>query len=200
MEYNNLNSFQLDALKEVSNIGAGNSATALSVLLDTKIDMTIPNLNLIEFSNLLNNYKENTVVAVLVKVLDDIEGSVLYIFEEKIALKIISKLTLKEEYTLDEMGKSVIGEIGNIIASSFMNAIAEFTKLKAIASVPAVVNDMLSAILSSAFLETGQYEDYVLDIETLFKGEGEYDYIQGHFYFVPAPGSLEKILEALGMK
>lgn len=200
MEYNNLNSFQLDALKEVSNIGAGNSATALSVLLDTKIDMTIPNLNLIEFNKLLMNYKENTVVAVLVKVLDDIEGSVLYIFEEEVALKIISKLTLKEEHILDGMGKSVIGEIGNIIASSFMNAIADFTKLKATASVPAVVNDMLSAILSSAFLETGQYEDYVLDIETLFKGEGENDDIQGHFYFVPAPGSLEKVLEALGMK
>lgn len=200
MEYNNLTSFQLDALKEVSNIGAGNSATSLSILLGTKIDMAIPNLNLIEFSELFNDYKENTVVAVIVKVLEDIEGSVLYVFDEEVALNVISKLTFKNESMLSELGESVIGEIGNIIASAFMNAIADFTNLKATASVPAVANDMLNAILSSAFVETGQYEDYVLDIETLFKGEGEDNKIEGHFYFVPAPGSLEKILEALGIK
>lgn len=198
MEYNNLTSFQLDALKEVANIGAGNSATALSILLGTKIDMAIPNLNLIEFNTLLDSYKENIVVAILVKVLDEIEGSVLYIFEEEVALNIISKLTYQNEKSINEMGESVLKEIGNIVASSFMNSIADFTKLKATASVPAIANDMLSAILSSAFVETGQYEEYILDIETLFKGDGENN-IEGHFYFVPAPGSLEKILESLGI-
>ena len=199
MEYKNLTSFQLDALREVSNIGAGNSATALSMLLGTKIDMSVPNMNIIEFDELFNNYKENEVVAVLVKVLDDIPGSVLYIFEEDVALNMISKMTYKDEETFTEMGISVIGEIGNIISSSFMNAIANFTGLKATASVPAVANDMLSAILISTFVETGQYEEYVLDIETLFMGEG-YNKIEGHFYFVPAPGSLEKILESLGIR
>lgn len=199
MEYKNLTSFQLDALREVSNIGAGNSATALSMLLGTKIDMSVPNMNIIEFDELFNNYKENEVVAVLVKVLDDIPGSVLYIFEEDVALNMISKMTYKDEKTFTEMGISVIGEIGNIISSSFMNAIANFTGLKATASVPAVANDMLSAILISTFVETGQHEEYVLDIETLFIGEGD-NKIEGHFYFVPAPGSLEKILESLGIR
>ncbi|VYU42228.1 CheY-P-specific phosphatase CheC [Clostridium tertium] len=198
MEYKNLTSLQLDALKEVSNIGAGNSATSLSVLLGTKIDMTVPNLNLIAFDELFNSYKENAVVAVLVKVLDDIEGSILYVFEEETALNIISKMTLNNEKTLSEMGQSVIGEIGNIISSSFMNAISGFTGLKATASVPAIANDMLSAILISAFIETGQYQDYVLDIEILFMGEAE-DKLEGHFYFLPSPESLEKILESLGI-
>ena len=199
MDYKNLNSFQLDALKEVSNIGAGNAATSLSILLGTKIDMSVPNINLIAFDELFDSYKENEVVAVLVKVLDDIVGSVLYIFEEKVALNIISKMTLVKEENLNEMGFSVIGEMGNIIASSFMNSIADFTGLKATASVPAVVNDMISAILVSTFVETGQYQEYVLDIETLFVGEEENN-IEGHFYFVPSPGSLEKILESLGIK
>ncbi|MCF0147947.1 MAG: chemotaxis protein CheC [Clostridium sp.] len=199
MDYQNLSSFQLDALKEVSNIGAGNAATSLSILLGTKIDMSVPNMNLIAFDELFNSYKENEVVAVLVKILDDIAGSVLYIFDEKVALNIISKMTLVQEDTLSEMGFSVIGEIGNIISSSFMNSIADFTGLKVTASVPAVVNDMISAILVSTFVETGQYQEYVLDIETLFMGEEENN-IQGHFYFVPSPGSLEKILESLGIK
>ncbi|WP_066892445.1 chemotaxis protein CheC [Clostridium nigeriense] len=199
MEYKNLTSFQLDALREVSNIGAGNAATSLSVLLGTKIDMSVPNMNLIAFDELFNSYKENEVVAVLVKVLDDIEGSILYVFDSTVALNIISKMTLTKEDKLTEMGISVIGEIGNIISSSFMNAIADFTGLKATASVPAVVNDMISAILVSTFMETGQYQDYVLDIETLFMGEEENN-TEGHLYFVPAPGSLEKILESLGIK
>lgn len=198
MNYNNLSSFQLDALKEVANIGAGNSATALSILLQTKIDMAIPNLNLIEFNTVLDNYKENVVVAILVKILGDIQGSTLYIFEEEIALNMISKLTYQNEQFISEMGESVLKEIGNIVASSFMNSIADFTKLKITASVPAIANDMLSAILSSTFIESGQFEDYILDIETLFKGDGE-NSIEGHFYFVPAPGSLEKILESIGI-
>ena len=198
MEYKNLTSFQLDALREVTNIGAGNSATSLSVLLGTKIDMSVPNVNIIEFEELLNSYKENEVVAVLVKVFDDIPGSILYVFEKDIALKMISKMISKDEAALSEMGVSVISEIGNIIASSFMNSIANFTNLKATVSVPAVANDMLSAILVTTFVETGQYQEYVLDIETLFIGYGE-DKLEGHFYFVPAPGSLEKILEALGI-
>ncbi|MBU5454625.1 chemotaxis protein CheC [Caproiciproducens sp. MSJ-32] len=199
MEYKNLTSFQLDALKEVTNIGAGNSATSLSMLLGTKIDMSVPSVNLIEFEELLNSNKENEVVAVLVKVFDDIPGSILYVFEKDIALKMISKMISKDEAALTEMGISVISEIGNIIASSFMNSIVAFTNLKATVSVPAVANDMLSAILVTTFVETGQYQEYVLDIETLFIGSGE-DKLEGHFYFVPAPGSLEKILEALGIK
>ncbi len=199
MEYKNLTTFQLDALREVSNIGAGNSATALSMLLGTKIDMSVPSTNLIEFDELFNSYKENEVVAVLVKVLDDIPGSILYVFEKDVALNMISKMISNNEETLTEMGISVIGEIGNIISSSFMNAIANFTGLKATASVPAVANDMLSAILVSTFVETGQHQEYVLDIETLFIGEGSHK-IEGHFYFVPAPGSLEKILESLGIR
>lgn len=199
MEYKNLTSFQLDALREVSNIGAGNAATSLSVLLGTKIDMSVPNMNLIAFDELFNSYKENEVVAVLVKVLDDIEGSILYIVDSTVAFNIISKMTLNTEDNLTEMGISVIGEIGNIISSSFMNAIAEFTGLKVTASVPVVVNDMISAILVSTFMEAGQCQDYVLDIETLFMGENENN-TEGHFYFVPAPGSLEKILESLGIK
>ncbi len=198
MEYKNLTSFQLDALREVTNIGAGNSATSLSMLLGTKIDMSVPNVNIIEFEELLNSYKENEVVAVLVKVFDDIPGSILYVFEKDIALKMISKMISKDEAALTEMGVSAISEIGNIIASSFMNSIANFTNLKATVSVPAVANDMLSAILVTTFVETGQYQEYVLDIETLFIGYGE-DKLEGHFYFVPAPGSLEKILEALGI-
>lgn len=199
MEYKSLTPFQLDALQEVSNIGAGNSATSLSILLGTKIDMSVPNVNIIKFDDLFNSYQEKEVVAILVRVLDDIPGSILYVFEEKTALNMISKLISSEESSITDMGISVVSEIGNIIASSFMNSISSFTNLRATASVPAVANDMLSAILVSTFIESGQYQEFILDIETLFMGTGENE-IEGHFYFIPAPGSLEKVLESLGIR
>ena len=62
MNYQSLNPLQLDALKEVSNIGAGNAATSLSILLGTKIDMSVPNMNLIAFDELFNSYKENYIL------------------------------------------------------------------------------------------------------------------------------------------
>ena len=63
-----------------------------------------------------------------------------------------------------------------------MNSISNFTNLRATASVPAVTNDMLGAILVSTFIESGQYQEFILDIETLFIGTGENE-IEGHFYF-----------------
>lgn len=197
MNYKELTKIQLDALKEISNIGAGNSATSLSILLGSKIDMSVPNVNIIAFEDLFDQHKENEVVAVLVKGLDDIEGSLLYVFETEIALNIISSLCGYKNQ-IDDMGISVIGEVGNIIASSFMNAISDFINIRATVSVPAVANDMLSAVLVSTFIEAGQYDEYALDIETLYTGENNSN-IQGNLYYIPAPGSLEKILKSIGI-
>lgn len=198
MDYTNLNSLQLDALKEVANIGAGNSATALSILFSQKVDMAVPSVDIIKFEELLDNYGEDEVIAVLVKVLGEIAGSVLYIFEKDVAFNIIEKLTGSNEKRLNEMGRSVISEIGNIISSSFMNAISEFIKVEAIVSVPAIANDMISAVLISTFIEAVQYEEDILEIQTNFIGD-ESSNITGHFYYIPSPGALEKILKSLGI-
>jgi chemotaxis protein CheC len=66
-----------------------------------------------------------------------------------------------------------------------------------IPSVPAVAYDMLGAILSTTFIESGQFDEYVLDIETQFLQDNSK--ISGHFYYIPMPGSLEIILNSLGV-
>ncbi|WP_127836347.1 chemotaxis protein CheC [Clostridium prolinivorans] len=199
MEYINFNSMQLDALKEVGNIGAGNAATALSQLLNKKIDMTVPAVNIVSFNDIFSRIGgEEIVIGIIVRVLGDTPGNILFIFEKEAALNLIEILIGKREEQISEMGNSVLCEIGNIISSSFMNAIGKFTNLLIIPSVPAVTYDMLGAILSTTFIESGQFDDYVLDIETMFLELGSK--ISGHFYYIPMPGSLNKILEALGVK
>ncbi|WP_251860542.1 chemotaxis protein CheC [Clostridium sp. Marseille-Q2269] len=198
MDYNSMTPLQLDALKEVSNIGTGNAATALSQLLGRKIDMNVPDINIVPFEEVMSEIgDEKVAVGVLVRVLGDTPGNILFVFEKSTALDLVHRLTGMQEEELSEMGNSVMCEIGNIISASYMNAISKFTNLTITPSVPAISYDMLGAILSTTFIEAGQYNEHVLDIETVFKEDGSE--ISGHFYYIPMPGSLEKILNTLGV-
>ena len=198
MDYKNLTEIQLDALREVGNIGAGNAATALSQLISKKVDMTVPAVNVISFNEIFDKIGgEELVIGVVVRVLGDAPGNILFIFQEKIALELIEQLTGSKESSISDMGSSVLAEVGNIISSTYMNAISKLTGLLITPSVPATTSDMLGAILSTTFIESGQFDDYVLDIETMFLQNNET--VSGNFYYIPMPGSLEKILNSLGI-
>lgn len=198
MEYSKLNSLELDALREVSNIGAGNAATALSMLLGKKIDMTVPAVNIVKLEDIVEINGEDEVAGTVVRVLGDIAGNILLVFDSDTAMNIIGKLFGVRESPDSEMGKSVLCEIANIISASYMNSIAQLTNLAIAPSVPAVAYDMLGAILTTTFLESNQYDEYILDIETIFIDDTE-ENIGGHFYYIPMPGSLEKILKSIGI-
>ncbi|GAA0115835.1 chemotaxis protein CheC [Clostridium senegalense] len=197
MEYTKLTDLQLDALREVGNIGIGNSATALSNLLNKKVDITFPKVNLIPYEEIFENDAEDLAYAVVIRVLGDAPGNMLFIIDENSLLDIISSLCGQCGNEVNEMGLSVLAEVGNIISSTYINAIASLTNLNLTLSVPAVASDMIGAILSTTFMEAGQYGESVLDIETEFIQENET--LNGHFYYIPMPGSLEKILKSLGI-
>lgn len=198
MEFSELNGVQLDALKEVSNIGAGNAATALSMLLGKKIDMTVPAVNVVRLEDVVAEDGESEVAGTVVRVLGDIAGNILLVFLSETAGNIIAKLVGSNQAPDSEMGNSVLCEIANIISASYMNSIAQLTGLAIAPSVPAVAYDMLGAILTTTFIESNQYDEYILDIETVFLDETE-ENIGGHFYYIPMPGSLEKILKSIGI-
>ena len=191
-------SMQIDAIKEVSNIGAGNGATALSVMVGKKIDMTVPRVNVIKLNDLINEAGETESVAIEVQVLGDIRGNILIIFSKEGALNMASMLTKRKAAEIYEYEKSALCAIGNIISASYMNAISSFTGIKVSPSVPAIADDMMGAIFSEAFLQAGQIDEDILDIETIFKDELNHN-LGAHFYYVPEPGSLERILKSLGV-
>lgn len=198
MEYSNLSALQLDALKEVSNIGAGNAATALSMMLGKKVDMTVPSVNVVRLEEIVEENGECEVAGTVVRVLGDIAGNTLLVFKNTTAENIIEKLVGSKQSPESEMGSSVLCEIANIISASYMNSIAQLTNLVILPSVPATSYDMLGAILTTTFIESNQYDEYILDIETVFLDDTE-ENIGGHFYYIPMPGSLEKILKSIGI-
>ena len=92
MEYSNLSALQLDALKEVSNIGAGNAATALSMMIGKKVDMTVPAVNVVKLDDIVQENGETEVAGTVVRVLGDIAGNILLVFEKPTAENVIEKI------------------------------------------------------------------------------------------------------------
>lgn len=196
-----LKAIQIDALKELGNIGAGNAATALSQILNKKVDMSVPKVTVYpisEIPNLLGG-AENLVVGVIFRMFGDLQGSIMFLLEEKNAEKLIELIMgEKPESVVDEMSMSAIMEVGNIISSSYLNSLSTFSKLTIIPSTPAYAYDMAGAILGTVLFEVSEISDQVLLIETEFLGGGEA--INGNFFVLPDLPSLGMLLKAIGVE
>jgi len=199
----NLSEDQLDALREIGNVGAGNSATALSQIISRKIDMSVPKVAIMPLGDVPDvvGGPDAMVVGVFLRVYGLAPGSVLFLLPRDSAFYLIDMLMGKERGStknLDFMDESALMEIGNILAGSYLNALSHFTKLTLLPSIPALALDMAGAILSVVLVQLGQMGDHALVIETEFLSED--DGIRGHFFLIPDPGSLNTILTAVGVK
>lgn len=198
-----LSSAQLDALREIGNVGAGNSATALSQIINRKIDMTVPEIAIMPLGDVPDvvGGPDVMVVGVFLRVYGLAPGSVMFLLPYESAFYLIDMLMGKERgstQNLDAMDESALMEIGNILAGAYLNALSHFTNLTLLPSIPALAMDMAGAILSVVLIQLGQMGDHALVIETEFLSED--DGIKGHFFLIPDPGSLSTILSAVGVK
>ena len=198
-----LSAVQLDALREIGNVGAGNSATALSQIINRKIDMNVPEVSIVPLGDVpdLVGGPDAMVVGVFLRVYGEAPGNILFLLPRDSAFYLVDTLMGKshgDTHGLDFMDESALMEIGNILAGAYLNALFNFTKLSLLPSIPALAVDMAGAILSVVLVQLGQMGDHALVIETEFLAEG--DDIKGHFFLVPDPGSLETILSAVGVE
>ncbi len=190
-----------DVLKELGNIGAGNAMTALSQMLQCKVDMKVPQVRLLEFSEVgdMMGGEEQIMVGVFLGVDGDITGSMMFMVEEESARHLIQKITmgmLPPGSEFEEMGLSAMKEIGNIITGAYLNSLSTLTNLKIVPTPPALTVDMAGAILSVPAIQFGIFGDNILLIQSQFYDEIELD---GYFILIPDLESYAKILEALGI-
>lgn len=193
--------FQLDALREIGNIGSGHAATALSTLLQRRIDMSVPEVWAISFEEVaaVIGQLDSPQAVIYVKVEGDAPGKAVFFFPVKSAETVVQALFgSQESFNLyeDEMAQSALKEVGNIMVSSFLIALTQFSGVLLQPSVPALAVDMAGAILDAILLEDGSLEDKVLFIDTQLSGLPQ---IEGQFIFLPNEGSLKKLLGALGI-
>ena len=190
-----------DVLKEIGNIGAGNAMTALSQMLQCKVDMKVPQVRLLEFSEVgdMIGGEEQIMVGVLLGVEGDITGSMMFMVQEDSARHLIQKITmgmLPEGTEFEEMGLSAMREVGNIITGAYLNSLSTLTNLKIYPTPPALTVDMAGANPSVSPLQFGILRDKILMIQSQFYDEIELD---GYFILIPDLESYAKILTSLGL-
>ena len=190
-----------DVLKELGNIGAGNAMTALSQMLQCKVDMKVPQVRLLDFSEVgkMIGGEEQIMVAVLLGVEGDITGSMMFMVEEESARHLIQKITMgmmPAGSEFEEMGLSAMQEAGNIITGAYLNSLSTLTNLKIYPTPPALTVDMAGAIFSVPAIQFGIFGDKILMIQSQFYDEIELD---GYFILIPDLESYAKILTALGL-
>ena len=201
IQLDSLDDTQFDVLKELGNIGAGNATTALACMLNEKIDRSVPIVTLVPFSRMAEVFgSEETILAgILLGLEGDVQGMMMFLLHEESAHRLVNILIGKPTDNNDpftEMEMSALNEIGNIIAGSYLSAMASITGLTITASVPYSAIDMAGALLSTPATEYGKIGDKVLLIQTQF---GENDLINGYFLMMPELESYDKILSSLGL-
>ncbi len=189
-----------DVLKELGNIGAGNATTALSQMMQCKVDMSVPQVKLMEFKELgqLMGGEEIIMAGIYLAIEGDVAGSIMFLLEKQAARHLVNKLmgTSVEGEEFSEMEFSALKEVGNIITAAYLNSLASLTNLALHPSVPDLTVDMAGAILSVPAIEFGALGDKMLLIQTQFFDDMVLD---GYFILVPNLDSYGKILSALGL-
>lgn len=201
MDVDNLNTVMLDVLGEIGNIGSGNAVTALASMLSKRVDMSVPQVRMLEFKDAaaILGGEENLVVGIYLDLHDDIEGNIMFILDLISAINLTDMLLNRQsnDKKLDDMALSALSEVGNILASSYVNSLSALTDLKISVSVPSLAIDMAGAILSVPAIQFGKIADQILFIETVFE-EGN-SYVKGNLFLLPDMVSFEKILLKLGV-
>ncbi len=201
LDLNNVDDMYFDVLKELGNIGAGNAASSLATMLQTKVDMKVPRVELLDFSELgeAMGGEEQIMAGIYLLVQGDITGSIMFLLEERSAHTLVSKLmgTPPGDHAgFDEMESSALKEIGNIITGAYLNSLSAITNLTITESIPSLAVDMAGAILSVPAIEFGMVGDKMLLIQTSFTDDEE---LNGYFILVPDLPSYSKLLQALGV-
>lgn len=203
-----LNSTHIDILKEVGNIGAGHAATALSRLLDKKVDMKVPSVQVVSFNEVMDllGGSENVVASVFLRVEGDAPGSMFFILSLEQASRFIQYLTKDPTFSMEsppysEIAISALQELGNILTGSYLSSFSDFTKLNLYPSVPAISVDMIGAIISFGLIELSTVSDYAIVIDTALIEEDQpiSESVKGHFFYLPDPDSFSIIFNALGV-
>ena len=203
MDYlENMDGIVIDVLREVGNIGAGNAATALAKMISRKVDMNVPKVNVLDFTDVpdILGGPEEEVVGILFKLEGDLEGTIMFLLNINSAKSLID-LLMPGMWSgdLDDMSMSALKEIGNILAGSYISSLSTLSNLNIHISVPSLSLDMAGAILSVPAIHFGLVSDKILIVENEFIEMIENKSVNGYFFLIPDIDSYDILLRSLGI-
>ena len=176
--YSDLNSLELDTLKEIGSIGTGNAATALSSLIGQQVRIEMPEVRIMGYNEAIEwiGGPEEITAGVLVKMSGQVNGIMLSVQQLKFVNLVLESMLGKgvEDYSgLHEMECSALIEVGNIMISTFINALSSLAGIDIELTVPAFTVDMQGAIMAVPMAEYGGQSDYIMTIGGNFVRDGQ---------------------------
>ena len=167
--YDELNHLELDTLREIGSIGTGNAATALSQMLKRQVRITMPEVRIMGYNEAIEwiGGPEEITAGVLVRLSGQISGIMLSVqpieFVNLVLESVMDKGITNYEQ-LSELEHSALIEVGNIMISTFINALSGLADVNIDLTVPAYTVDMQGAILAVPMAEYGGQSDYIMTI------------------------------------
>ena len=200
--YDELNSLELDTLREIGSMGTGNAATALSEMLQREVRITLPEVRIMEYNEAIEwiGGPEEITAGVLVKMGGQINGIMLScqpIEFVNIVLESVMGESVTDYSQLEEMENSCLVEVGNIMISSFINALSGLSGMDITLTVPALTVDMQGAILAVPMAEYGGQSDFLMTIGGNFVCDDKQ--VPCRLLMSPDIRSLNAILRKLGV-
>ncbi|OQY08538.1 MAG: hypothetical protein B6I29_05380 [Marinitoga sp. 4572_148] len=181
--------FFMSAFQEITNIGMGNAVSSLSMMLNKKVDISVPNLEIIKLSDIFLNMEEPDEIYACsyVKMEGDLKSSLVFLIE-KDSVKMLIKESVGYEIQniteLDEMSSSMIGELGNIMFGSYTSAISQFLNINLQVTPPQVAVDTFASLIAEAIVMSITFEDEVILTETEIQVEEWDKIIKGKIVFL----------------
>jgi len=191
---------QLDALKEIGNIGSGNAATALSQMLNRPVMIAVPRVTVLDYQTVTDRLggPEELMIGLLLTISGDLTGMIMFLLQKEFANMVLSDLLGEESFDVDnDMGRSAVMEVGNIMAASYVNAIASLTGLRIELSPPSFCMDMVGAILSVPTIYYADISDKIIYIEDEFNNS--INHAASHVLLIPEVEALQKMMRSLGL-
>jgi len=204
-----LSETQRDALMEVGNIGAGNAANALAKMINKRVDINIPSVEMVELDVLADKItkKNEKLLVAWSNVTGKARATVLTMFAIRDVIKISSIIIeddMKEKFTaakinsvkdFPEFYRSAIAELGHILASHYTSALGDLLMIRLMTEAPDMSVDKGRQLFSILKDEIGILKKLSLVITTnvIIKDIK----IVGTFLFIPNIETLHELLEAL---
>ena len=201
--YDNLNDTQLDVMREIGNIGAGNACTALSGLIGTPIDMSVPRVQLLGIDS-TSDYlggDDKEVLGIRIDVKADLTGMMYHIVNKRFAERLINTFYEKKLDTIksiDEMDMSVISEMGNITSGAYANALATLSGYVVDIGTPTPGGYSISEILKVPIETFGEVGDKILVVDVQFIIDSEK--LTSNMILVLEKDSLHRLFDKLGVE
>ncbi len=195
-----LNEFHYDALNEVGNIGMGNATTALSQLIGKRVRVSTPSLMVVDTESIIDRTKDIEVVGTIVKIVGDISGGNMILYQKKHADMLADILLEGTDHKNDsEMRRSVLSEVCNILAGSYLNALSKFLDLTVLPSIPYQTEGSSADIFEMADSRLNCNIDHILALTTMFEVEDVIisKTIDGDMFMLLDSKSLDVILNTI---